>query len=176
VEIYTQLVNGDIASNVHEGALRTPAGSTPVLHSLSLVRDSQEEPLYFVSQYQISTRSSPRARLPYPETRYRMLAENATDIVWQVSAHGILEWVSASVESVLGWSPDDLLGKEDRPGPPEDRSKTDRGKAQCRRWQARPVEARACPRAVTVGWRSVAGYRRCRRRVGGLHRRDAGYR
>ncbi|MEI6622979.1 MAG: diguanylate cyclase, partial [Actinomycetes bacterium] len=44
------------------------------------------------------------------ERRYRLLAENATDVVWQVDAHTVLQWVTPSVESVLGWVPDQLIG------------------------------------------------------------------
>jgi diguanylate cyclase (GGDEF)-like protein/PAS domain S-box-containing protein len=112
--IYDRLLSGEIPSNVHEGALRTPDGSySRVLHSLSLVRDAQDEPLYFVSQYQdIDALFAAREAAEASERRYRMLAENATDIVWQVAVDGALEWVSASVEEILGWSPEELLGKD----------------------------------------------------------------
>ena len=45
------------------------------------------------------------------EERYRLLAENASDIVWQVAPDGTLTWVSPSVTGVLGWEPDHLLGR-----------------------------------------------------------------
>jgi len=44
------------------------------------------------------------------EARYRLLAENATDIVAQADMNGILQWVSPSVTQVLGWTPDALVG------------------------------------------------------------------
>ncbi|MBI1352606.1 MAG: PAS domain S-box protein [Actinomycetales bacterium] len=43
------------------------------------------------------------------EQRYRMLVENAADIVFQ-SVEGILEWISPNLESVTGWRPADLVG------------------------------------------------------------------
>lgn len=56
------------------------------------------------------------------EERYRLLAENASDVVVSVSAEGHFEWVSESVRQVLGWEPAQMLG---RPAawfiPPEDR-------------------------------------------------------
>ena len=45
------------------------------------------------------------------EARYRLLAENASDIVWEISADGRLQWVSPSVTRVIGWSPEEILGK-----------------------------------------------------------------
>ncbi|MEI8083386.1 MAG: PAS domain S-box protein [Actinomycetes bacterium] len=46
------------------------------------------------------------------EARYRLLAENASDIVWQLDSDGAIQWVSPSVKSVVGWSPDQLLGTD----------------------------------------------------------------
>ncbi|MEI6623541.1 MAG: diguanylate cyclase [Actinomycetes bacterium] len=48
------------------------------------------------------------------ETNYRLLAENATDIVWRLDGDSIMVWVSPSLESVLGWRPDQLLGTRPR--------------------------------------------------------------
>jgi diguanylate cyclase (GGDEF)-like protein/PAS domain S-box-containing protein len=43
------------------------------------------------------------------ENRYRLLAENASDVVWQVNANGVVDWVSESIFGVLGWSPEDVI-------------------------------------------------------------------
>ena len=45
------------------------------------------------------------------EERYRVLAENASDIVWQVDPEGRLTWTSPSVTRVLGWQPEDIVGR-----------------------------------------------------------------
>lgn len=44
------------------------------------------------------------------QDNFRLLAENASDIVLLVRSDGTLEWVSPSVLRTLGWSPDDLIG------------------------------------------------------------------
>jgi diguanylate cyclase (GGDEF)-like protein/PAS domain S-box-containing protein len=44
------------------------------------------------------------------ERRYRLLAENATDIVYQTGSNGCFTWISPSIERVLGWKPEELLG------------------------------------------------------------------
>ena len=36
--------------------------------------------------------------------RYRLLAENSTDVVYQLDADSTLVWISPSVETVLGWT------------------------------------------------------------------------
>ena len=46
------------------------------------------------------------------EDNYRILAENASDIVLLVRGDGTLDWVSPSVERTLGWKPDELLGTQ----------------------------------------------------------------
>ena len=45
------------------------------------------------------------------EERYRLLAENASDVVWQVAPDGRLSWVSPSITRILGWSPADVVGR-----------------------------------------------------------------
>jgi diguanylate cyclase (GGDEF)-like protein/PAS domain S-box-containing protein len=44
------------------------------------------------------------------EARYRLLAENAADIVWVAGTDRKIRWISPSVERVLGWSPSELVG------------------------------------------------------------------
>ncbi len=45
------------------------------------------------------------------EQRFRLLAENAMDLVFAVTVQGVITWVSPSVRTVLGFEPEDLLGK-----------------------------------------------------------------
>ena len=44
------------------------------------------------------------------EERYRLLAENATDMVFLRDAHGTITWASPSTQEVLGIGPDELVG------------------------------------------------------------------
>jgi len=45
------------------------------------------------------------------EEQYRLLAENASDMVMRLSTSWNLEWVSDPVADVLGWTPPDLVGR-----------------------------------------------------------------
>lgn len=44
------------------------------------------------------------------EARFRLLAENSADVVFQVDVAGHCVWVSPSVHEVLGWDADALIG------------------------------------------------------------------
>jgi diguanylate cyclase (GGDEF)-like protein/PAS domain S-box-containing protein len=42
---------------------------------------------------------------------YRLLAENASDIVWRTTTDAVVEWVSPSITAVIGWSQADMVGR-----------------------------------------------------------------
>ena len=50
------------------------------------------------------------ALLAESEARFRMLAENASDIVYELSPEGSIAWISPSVEHLLGHAPEALVG------------------------------------------------------------------
>jgi diguanylate cyclase (GGDEF)-like protein/PAS domain S-box-containing protein len=45
------------------------------------------------------------------EARYRLLAENSTDVVYQTDVGGVIDWVSPAVAETLGWSTTSLVGQ-----------------------------------------------------------------
>ena len=73
-----------------------------------------------------------RRTLAAESEQYRMLAENATDVVGRISPTGTILWISPSVEQVLGWRPTDLvgsilhIGQRGRPRRSHHRSRGDR--------------------------------------------------
>ncbi|MEB3362310.1 MAG: diguanylate cyclase [Synechococcaceae cyanobacterium] len=50
-------------------------------------------------------------RLAASEERFRLLAENASDVVFRAALDGVTEWITGSVTPLVGWTPDDLIGK-----------------------------------------------------------------
>jgi len=42
--------------------------------------------------------------------RFRLLAENASDIVYMSGPDGIVRWIAPTVESALGWAPSEIIG------------------------------------------------------------------
>lgn len=49
-------------------------------------------------------------RLQSSEMHFRLMAENASDVVLEVVDGGLVSWVSPSVERLLGWTVDELIG------------------------------------------------------------------
>ena len=42
---------------------------------------------------------------------YRLLADNAIDVVLEANLQTVIQWISPSVEDVLGWAPGELVGR-----------------------------------------------------------------
>lgn len=59
----------------------------------------------------ISARKEAEAQLRHQEEKYRLLAENVTDVVTHLDPATRLRYVSPSVRSLLGYAPDELTGQ-----------------------------------------------------------------
>ena len=57
------------------------------------------------------------------EQRFRLLADNSSDIIAVYNARGVFSYVSPSVEEILGYTPDELIGKTPYFIVPEDRAR-----------------------------------------------------
>lgn len=57
-----------------------------------------------------------QARLAAEEAKYRLLAENALDVIWTMDPEGRLTYISPSVQRQRGWTPEEFLrlGSENR--------------------------------------------------------------
>lgn len=58
----------------------------------------------------VGQRISDQEALAQSERRFRLMAENATDIVFDVDAAGLINWVSPAIEARLGWSEEAVVG------------------------------------------------------------------
>ncbi|MDO8389087.1 MAG: PAS domain S-box protein [Actinomycetota bacterium] len=100
-----------------------------------------------------------QTELARSEARYRMLAENASDAIYQVDLDGAVQWVSPSIEDLLGWRPDefmaihppDLMHPDDRERVIADRDAVRGGAGQ------RSTEARVRCANGDFRWVSVQG-------------------
>ena len=78
----------------------------------TLVRDSDGKPVALISQLRdINERRLALDALAESEARYRIIAENATDIVSRTAADGKLVYLSPSLKDVLGYTPEELEGR-----------------------------------------------------------------
>jgi PAS domain S-box-containing protein len=78
--------------------------------TFSLVVDETGEPLWFVSVAQdISRRKQAEAALQNSEKRFRDIADNALEWIWEVDGNGKYTYVSPIAEKLLGYKPEELL-------------------------------------------------------------------
>ena len=94
-------------------------------------------------------------QLAASEERYRLLAENSSDVVMQLGNDGTIRWVSPSLTAMLGWQPAEWIG---RPGTEflEHRGDTENYQANLEALQAgRSVVARDRIRSRSGTWHWV---------------------
>ena len=84
----------------------------PVLLSAATIRDAHGEVSGYVATY-LDLREVKRAEraLSASEQRFRALIENATDVVSLLDRNGIMLYESPSVERLLGYRADELIGR-----------------------------------------------------------------
>lgn len=87
------------------GTLSFDAAGEPV-RMVGTVADVTEETRLDIA------REGAMEALEASEARYRLLAENASDVVWQLDDGGRIAWVSESVRAVLGYAPEEMLGRQ----------------------------------------------------------------
>ena len=67
----------------------------------------------FISQIwvDVTDRHLALERLAESEERYRLLAENASDVVYRASVDGVVEWISPQSKDLVGWAPEEMVGR-----------------------------------------------------------------
>jgi diguanylate cyclase (GGDEF)-like protein/PAS domain S-box-containing protein len=78
----------------------------------SLVWLQSGEPHYFIYQIQdITDRVNAERALRASEERFRSIAEATQEWIWEIDADGLYTFCSPAAEAILGYSPDQLIGK-----------------------------------------------------------------
>ncbi len=100
-------------SDVYEKDYRRKDGTvSPVELRTFLVRDATGGPSgMWAIVRDITQRKRAEAALRESEERFRQVAENVADFIWEVDAQGLYRYTSPSVEKILGYRPDELVGK-----------------------------------------------------------------
>ena len=103
----------DGASGVGHIRARCADGSYRwVLASQRQLKDNGEVIGKVVSLTDAEAEIDARRALDESEEDFRLVAENATDVVWRMDRDSVMQWVSPSLESVLGWRPEQLIGTD----------------------------------------------------------------
>src|SRR5918993_69239 len=80
--------------------------------SVSLVRDAEGEPLYFVSQIQdVSERKRAESALEQLSQQHEMVLKSAGEGIFGLDLHGELTFVKPAASDMTGWSTPNLLGR-----------------------------------------------------------------
>jgi diguanylate cyclase (GGDEF)-like protein/PAS domain S-box-containing protein len=78
----------------------------------SLVWLQSGEPHYFICQIQdITDRLNAERALRASEERFRSIVEATQEWIWEIDADGLYTFCSPAVEAILGYAPDQLIGK-----------------------------------------------------------------
>jgi len=59
----------------------------------------------------VTERKRAEEALRQSEERFRQVAETVSDFIWEVDTDGLYTYTSPSVEKILGYTPDELVGK-----------------------------------------------------------------
>ncbi|MBI1376161.1 MAG: EAL domain-containing protein [Frankiales bacterium] len=111
--------SGLLASYVEVMETGTPYVATDLAYHQELLDDDRVYDVQalriggrlFCTWRDVSERHEASRSLAESEGRFRLLAENASDIVYQCSPDRTITWISPAVAQALGWQPDELVGE-----------------------------------------------------------------
>ena len=79
--------------------------------SISLVRNANHQPQYFITQFiDITERKLADDKLQKSETRFKQISEGTEEWIWEVDVNGVFTYMNPYVKKLLGYYPDELIG------------------------------------------------------------------
>jgi len=80
---------------------------------ISLARDeTTDEPLYFICHIvDITDRKMSEQKLLHSEEMFKLISDNAQEIIYIANFEGVCRFCSPSVQDLLGYSPEDIIGQ-----------------------------------------------------------------
>ena len=112
-EFMQKAVEGEVKSSIFEKRYFSKKGVLVWGQvSSAIVRDADGNSLYFISQVQdVTERKRAQEALRESEEKHRMIAKLSQDIICTVDLKGITTYASPAVERILGYRPDEVIGK-----------------------------------------------------------------
>lgn len=110
-DVLTRLQAGLPVENLSTERLRKDGTVFPALLTVSPIHDAAGAVVGAVSiTRDVTEQVRTETALAEAVRQYRLLAENASDLVVLTSPDRVITWVSPSVTRKLGWTPEDLIG------------------------------------------------------------------
>lgn len=112
LETLESIARGDLSQ--HEANLRLlcrDGSSIDVREQQSLIRDERGEPLYFLTRTTaaLPNRAADAVALRESESRYRMIADYAADMIVRTRADRTRSYVSPASKKLLGYEPQEII-------------------------------------------------------------------
>ncbi len=97
-----------------EGRVRCADGSYVFLEGIGkgLVDENGDVTGAVMTSRDVTKRKHMEETLQQSETRFRQVAENALEWIWDVDAKGLYTYASPVVEKVIGYKPEEIVGKK----------------------------------------------------------------
>jgi PAS domain S-box-containing protein len=107
------LYNGKISTyRMDKRYIRKDGGILWIQLSVSRVDNPDGSPRYFISQIEdLTARREAEAALKDSEARYRLMAENTTDMIMTADLAGEVTFVAASCQVLIGYAPGEVIGR-----------------------------------------------------------------
>ncbi|MGE5359286.1 MAG: PAS domain S-box protein [Bacteroidales bacterium] len=94
----------------YEGMALRKDGTTFPAHAAAGSVQLPDGPALIIYTDDITDRKQAEAALRQSEERFRQVAENVSDFIWEVDADGLYTYTNSAVEKILGYTPAEIVG------------------------------------------------------------------
>ena len=111
--LLTDMYKGNISTyQMDKRYIRKDGGNVWIQLSVSRVDHPDGSPRYFIAQIEdLTARREAEAALKDSEARYRLMAENTTDMILTADLSGKVTFVAASCQVLIGYAPSEVMGR-----------------------------------------------------------------
>lgn len=102
-------ISGEIDGQMFRGRIRRKTGETVWTDAIGRVVDWDGEPAFQITVIDVTEGYNAERALKESEERFRVVAENATDLITIRDSSGHLTYASPSALAITGYSPDELI-------------------------------------------------------------------
>ncbi len=111
-ERMAQLVAGEISSyRIDKRYIRGDGSMVWAQVAVSMVREDDAPPFFIAQCEDLTLRRQAQAEVEESEIRYRLIAENTSDMIVRSDLTGRINFIASSCEPQTGYSPADMLGQ-----------------------------------------------------------------